>query len=64
MVEYGDKVTHIKDDSLNGVVIDVDDNLIDVTTCLVVWGVETLEEALKLKDDADIQWTNKLMTID
>lgn len=54
-VKVGMRVCHIKDPEATGTVISVDDNLEDVTTCVVLW------------DDGpshDVQWTNKLVAID
>ena len=58
--EYGDlkigsRVYHEKDDpSSQGIVISIDTNLSDITTCRVLW------------DDThtpDVQWTNKLVVV-
>lgn len=60
----GDQVTHVRDDSVNGYVteLDADHDLGDVTTCRVVWGANSFEEAKNTpRDEQDIQWTIKLM---
>ncbi|MBI6882611.1 hypothetical protein [Pseudomonas putida] len=65
-LKAGDKVTHIRDDDAVGFVIEVDagHETFDTTTCRVVWGVETYEEAKQVpRDDQDIQWTNKLALV-
>lgn len=51
----GDRVYHIKDSSLVGVVtaIDSDFDLGGITTCEVLWDDS-------LVDLTDVQWTNKL----
>lgn len=59
----GDEVIHKRDDSLTGFVMEMDDkhDLGDVTTCRVVWGALTFDEAkLSPREHQDIQWTNKL----
>lgn len=65
MINLFDKVEHVKDGSVKGIVVHVDDNLKGTTTCRVAWGVETQEEAEKMPvEDTDIQWTNKLIKCD
>jgi hypothetical protein len=44
--------------------LDVDYDLGGVTTCRVVWGAETIEDATETpRADQDIQWTNKLVLV-
>lgn len=65
-VAVGDQVTHVRDDSINGYVteLDADHDLGDVTTCRVVWGANSLDEAKDApREDHDIQWTNKLEAV-
>ena len=50
--QEGDRVSHIKDGSLVGVVVHIDRNFAHHTTCNVLWD-GYLED--------DIQWTNKLL---
>lgn len=64
--QVGDTVHHIKDSELYGIVteIDFDHDLGDVTTCRVVWDVESVDAAnLTPREDQDIQWTNKLVFV-
>jgi hypothetical protein len=68
MVDYGfgvgDSVRHKKESEPTGIVteLDSDHDLGDVTTCRVVWGAESLEDAMSTpRADQDIQWTNKLV---
>lgn len=66
-LEVGDKVTHRKGDGETGFVIEVDFeyDLGGVTTCRVVWDVETFEQAkASPREHQDIQWTNKLVKVD
>lgn len=59
----GDRVVHVRDDSVEGFVIEIDSDhdLGDVTTCRVAWDVSSYDEAkLVPREDTDIQWTNKL----
>jgi hypothetical protein len=45
--------------------IDTDCDLGGVTTCRVVWGAKSSEDAMStLREDQDIQWTNKLILAD
>ena len=63
----GDEVTHKRDDSLTGFVMELDSkhDLGDVTTCRVVWGALSFEEAKDVPyAHQDIQWTNKLDIVD
>lgn len=53
----GDRVEHVGDPGDYGVVLSIDDNLIEsygVTTCLVLWDG---------CNSTDIQWTNKLAMV-
>lgn len=63
----GDEVALKRESDLSGVVIAID-HLYDhggTTTCQVVWGVDTLSEAMEAPPSArDIQWTNKLVAAD
>jgi hypothetical protein len=54
-LDIGDRVCHVKDDTLIGVITEIDDNLPDITTCRVLWAGET---------ETDIQWTNKLVLVE
>lgn len=66
-LDVGDKVTHRKGDGEIGFVMEVDFeyDLGGVTTCRVVWDVETFEQAKAApREDQDIQWTNKLVKIE
>lgn len=70
LIDYGfiegDVVSHVKDSEEQGVVVAIDSayDLGGVTTCRVVWGVTTLEEARKVPtQDQDVQWTNKLYRV-
>ncbi|MBB4867819.1 hypothetical protein HNP46_006738 [Pseudomonas nitritireducens] len=59
----GSTVQHIKDPQ-PGIVteIDSDQDLGDVTTCRVVWGAESLQDALDTpRPDQDLLFTNKLV---
>lgn len=56
MLKKSDRVVHIKDNSLFGTVVEVDNNLRDITTCKVIWDDDKEQEP-------DIQWTNKLIKI-
>lgn len=61
-----DRVSHIKDNDLHGIVteLDGDHDLGGVTTCRVVWGAYSVEDAMSTpRDDQDIQWTNKLILV-
>lgn len=49
--QEGDRVCHIKEQGLQGVVTKIDRNLPHPTTCNVKWDGD---------DFIDIQWTNKL----
>lgn len=62
MVNLYDVVTHIKDNELKGVVVQIDENLEDITTCRVAWDCLTKEDALSCKE-TDVQWTNKLVVV-
>lgn len=60
----GNSVCHIGDNAMAGIVteLDAEYDLGGVTTCRVVWGAESLEDALATpREDQDIQWTNKLV---
>lgn len=63
--EVGDQVVHVKGSETGYVIeIDHDYDLGDVTTCRVVWDVESYQEALEVdRADSDIQWTNKLVKV-
>lgn len=67
MINVKDKVSLIKEHDCVGYVVQVDHNLKDITTCRVVWGLDSLEDSLRsfnaFPDDSDIQWTNKLIKI-
>lgn len=66
-LDVGDKVTHRKGEGEIGFVMEVDFeyDLGGVTTCRVVWDVETFEQAKAvLREDQDIQWTNKLVKVE
>jgi hypothetical protein len=64
-LKVGSNVQHVRDDSLNGVVVEMDEDLGGVTTCRVVWGAKSLEDALAAsREDQDIQWTTKLLLVD
>lgn len=54
-VDVGDRVCHRRDETLVGVVVAVDRNLPDVTTCSVMWDDSC---------EGDVVWTNKLLLID
>lgn len=59
----GSSVRHVKD-SEPGIVIEIDSDadLGEVTTCRVVWGAQSLQDALATpREDSDIQWTTKLL---
>ena len=63
----GDTVFHIGDNLMNGIVTELDSeyDLGDVTTCRVVWGAETFEDAIATpREYQDIQWTNKLIKVE
>lgn len=63
--KVGSNVRHLRDDSLEGVMVQIDEDLGGVTTCRVVWGAQSLEEALATpREDQDIQWTTKLVLAD
>lgn len=65
MIKKFDKVSHVKDTNLKGVVVHVDENLKDITTCNIAWGCNTVEEALAVDiSETDIQWTNKLIVLE
>lgn len=60
----GDSVYHVGDNAMGGIVteLDADYDLGGVTTCRVVWGATSFEDAMATpRDDQDIQWTNKLV---
>lgn len=62
--QVGDTVCHLKDGETLGVVteLDADHDLGGVTTCRVVWGANSVEDAMATpRADQDIQWTNKLV---
>jgi len=66
-LDIGDKVTHRKGDGETGFIVEVDFeyDLGGVTTCRVVWDVETFEQAKAApREHQDIQWTNKLVKVD
>lgn len=66
-LDVGDRVTHRKGDGETGFVIEVDFeyDLGGVTTCRVVWDVETFEQAKAAPlEHQDIQWTNKLVKVE
>ncbi len=50
-IQVGDRVRHVKEPNLTGVVVAVDENLEGVTTCEVSWDGDT---------GTDVQWTNRL----
>jgi len=63
----GDTVALKREPEPSGIIvmIDHDHSIGDVTTCEIVWGVETLEEALsRPATERDIQWTNKLYPLE
>lgn len=65
--KIGKKVELKRDPEWTGFIMQVDDENItfDQTTCLIVWGVESYEEAQMVdRSEWDIQWTNKLCVID
>ena len=55
-VKVGDRVQHVKDIGIMGTVLHIDDNLIGVTTCEILWD-DSIDGA------TDIQWTNKLVVV-
>lgn len=60
----GDKVTHLKDQSLVGIVMEIDADFDQggVTTCRVAWGAVDFEDAKNTpRDEQSIHWTNKLV---
>jgi len=67
MIKEKDKVGIIKEPETIGFVMNVDNNLKDVTTCSVVWGYNSYKDALTavLKEPKllDTQWTNKLFIV-
>lgn len=64
-LKVGSNVQHVRDDSLKGVVVEMDEYLGGVTTCRVVWGAKSLEDArASHREDQDIQWTTKLVLVD
>ncbi|HCF3018588.1 TPA: hypothetical protein NIB55_005858 [Pseudomonas aeruginosa] len=64
--KVGDQVIHIKGgDSGYVTELDVENNLGGVTTARVVWGASSFQDAQTTpREDADIQWTNKLIRIE
>jgi hypothetical protein len=59
----GDSVVHIADNDETGIVTELDTEYDHggITTCRVVWGATSLEDARSTpRADQDIQWTNKL----
>lgn len=63
-VQVWDTVHHIKDAETPGVIVqlDSDHDQGGVTTCRVVWGATSIEEAKATpREDHDIQWTDKLV---
>ena len=54
-VAVGDKVIHVKEPDVFGKVISIDESLIDVTTCEVVWDDDPY--------NVDVQWTNKIRIV-
>lgn len=69
-MDYGfdvwDTVCHIKDDEMLGIVTEIDSShdLGDVTTCRVVWGAKSVDDAKGIPHEyQDIQWTNKLIRV-
>jgi hypothetical protein len=62
--DVADTVRHIKGGAMSGIVTELDSehDLGGVTTCRVVWGAESVEDAMATpREDQDIQWTNKLV---
>lgn len=62
-LQVGDSVRHIKGGEA-GIVTELDaaHDLGGVTTCRVVWGASSVEDAQTTpRADQDIQWTNKLV---
>jgi hypothetical protein len=60
----GNSVCHIGDNAMEGIVteLDAEYDLGGVTTCRVVWGATSVEDAMATpREDQDIQWTNKLV---
>lgn len=65
-LKAGDRVAHIKEPHLPGTVVSIDLDcypleVYGVTTCRVFWDDE---EGYQSEDDADIQWTNKLVKVE
>lgn len=64
----GSLVLHLREmDGEAGVVLEIDSehDQGDVTTCRVLWGVTSLNEAISYhREDSDIVWTNKLCVAD
>lgn len=64
--EVGDQVALMREAEPSGIVVAIDHlhDLGGTTTCQVVWGAKTMEEALEAPlSDRDIQWTNKLAAV-
>lgn len=65
-LQIGDTVCHVKDTTLQGIVTELDagHDQGGVTTCRVVWGAESVEDAQATpREDQDIQWTHKLVRV-
>ena len=61
-VEVGMLVHHVKVFHEAGVVVSIDRNLRDVTTCTVAWGYKSLNEVRASQGVClDTVWTNKLV---
>lgn len=61
--DVGDSVVHNRDVEEIGIVTELDTEYDHggITTCRVVWGATSLEDARRTpRADQDIQWTNKL----
>ncbi len=60
----GDRVCHSRDSNLEGVIVALDSDVGGLTTCSVVWGATSLDDALAAPHcDRDVQWTNKLVLL-
>lgn len=65
--KIGDSVCHISDMDEQGIVTELDSeyDLGGVTTCRLVWGAASYEDAMDTpRMDQDIQWTNKLVRVE
>lgn len=62
----GDQVVHVKGGDLGYVTeLDVESDLGGVTTARVVWGATSFQDAKNTpREDADVQWTNKLIRVE